>query len=75
MPKGHVEQTTNISYGITCHIKGTTRLFTTEKEKNTYLRRHNKVCDCGKNGRDTTGMVYDYASRQAQIPVVNTLRG
>ena len=71
MPKGQVEKDSQFSFGVTCHKKGTTRIFMTQKELKTYLKRHDKVCDCGKS--EYTGMVYDYESRQKPLSLVNEL--
>jgi len=60
MPKGRQLMTLNTANSIECKKTGTSRIFQTEKELKTYLRRHDKFCDCGMN--EGTGIKYSYDS-------------
>ena len=54
MPKGTKEILRNSSFGIQCGLTGTKRIFHSEKELKSYLKRHDKVCPCGK--KEETGV-------------------
>jgi len=69
MPKGQQEKTRMSVFGIECRKAGTKRIFQTEKDLKSYLKRHDKICDCGKN--EVTGVVHNYGSRQRSDVVVN----
>ena len=71
MPKGQQERVRNSTFGIQCMISGTKRVFTTEKDLNSYLRRHDKVCSCGKS--EETGVVKNFGSRTSPEIIVNEL--
>ena len=71
MPKGTKEILRNSTFGIQCGLTGTKRIFHSEKELKSYLKRHDKVCPCGK--KEETGVVSNFGSRKTPRIMVNEL--
>ena len=46
MPKGKNQKEIFTGYVVMCLVKDTHKDFQTKKEMNTYLKRHDKCCDC-----------------------------
>lgn len=57
MPKGKTTYLASLGFSFTCSIKEIKREFTTEKDRDNYKKRHQKMCRCaneqGINGITT----------------------